>query len=130
VDQQTWIITFNDTGEDLAQQADTLQEFLEASSVNIEITQQPKSEYTQGGWVDLIITLVGAGGATKIATDLINAIALWIKSRPDPSINIEIKEGNITKVEAIDIKGEHAWQTLLAVLKQLQDNNQGGKEQQ
>ncbi|HEU5375540.1 MAG TPA: hypothetical protein VFV38_08890 [Ktedonobacteraceae bacterium] len=123
--QQIWIITFNDTGEDLAQQADTLQEFLlqASSDSDIEVIQQPKSEYTQGGWVDLIITLVGAGGATKIATDLINAIALWIKSRPDPSIDITIKEGRITRVEAKQIKGKHARQMLLAVLEQLQDNN-------
>jgi Effector Associated Constant Component 1 len=130
VDQQTWIIKFNDTGEDLALQADTLHEFLLEASSDIEITQRPKSEYTQGGWVDLIITLVGTGGATKIAIDLINAIALWIKSRPDPSINIEIKEGHITKVEAKDIQGKYAWQMLLVVLKQLQDNNQGEEEQQ
>ena len=121
MNQQMWIITFNDEGDDVSYQANTLQEFLFDASSDIEVVQKSKHEYTQGGWVDLVINLVGTGGVTSIATHIIDAISIWIKSTHSVSINIEIKEDHITKVEVQNVTNKDFEQTLAALLKQLQD---------
>jgi len=123
--QQTWVITFNSDSDEVDYQANTLQQFLLRASSDIEVIQKPKSQYTQGGWVDLVITLVGAGGVTTIATHIIDAISTWIKSTHGASINIEIKEGHIIKAEAQNITSKDFERELAAIVKHLQDNSNG-----
>ncbi len=115
MDQQTWIITFTGDSGDLDHQANALEEFLLKAPADIDVVQQPGSASTQGGWVDLIVTIATSGAAVAA----INAISTWIKSTHGASIDIEI-EG--TRVKAQGITRKNYETTLREVLKSAREN--------
>jgi hypothetical protein len=116
MDQQTWIITFDSDSDDVDYQANTLEEFLLNASSDIEAVQKPRNEYAQGGWTDILVTIVTSSAAVAA----INAISMWIKSTHGAAIDIEIKG---TKVKARNITSKNYEDTLREVLKHAQGNS-------
>lgn len=119
MDQQTWVITFNGDTEEVGYQADILKDLLLNISADINVTQKPESEYTQG-WVGyLIIKLKATKDAVK---QLTNTISTLFQSTHGASINIEIKDGELAKVEMKNITSGNCDKALHDILEYLKSN--------
>jgi len=85
MDQQDWIITFNNVSPDEASQyASELKTMLLDASPDIKVIQRPSNKYAQG-WEEIVISFLSGGAAVA----LINVIGIWITQGYGRSINIE-----------------------------------------
>lgn len=126
-ERQTWVITFNSDSEDVNAQADILEEFFLDGSADIDVTQRPVSELTQGGWVDLLITWGGSGGVLTVA---ITAISLFFKYTHSASINIEIQEDRLTKFEAKNITSKNVEKVLQTIERYVKSREKDEEEKE
>jgi hypothetical protein len=119
MEQQTWVITFKSSLDDVAHEVNSLEDDLLNASSDIEVTQRSRNEYTQGGGVvDLVVTIVTSGAAIAA----INAIVAWMKSAyGTSSIEIEIKD---MKVRVRNITSKNCEEVLHEVFKNIQDNTE------
>jgi len=119
MDQQAWVITFNGSIEEVDYQAGILKDLLLNISADIKVTQKPESEYTQGGVGGLIIKWKAAKDAVQ---KVVKAIAAFLQSTHSASINIEIKDGKLTRLEMKNITSKDCDKTLKDILEYLKSS--------
>lgn len=113
MDQQTWIISVNSDQNEAVRQANELERYILHASPDITVIQRPVDKRTQGGIVELLVTILGPSG---VAAYLIRALITWIKATHGVSIDIEIGD---LKVKVKNITSKNYEKELSALLEKV-----------
>lgn len=89
MNQPSWTFLFKDDPLDAAAQATLLKDLLLDATPDIEVAERSGNRYTQGGWPELIVTIVGSTGLAGI----LKALAVFRRSGRIENLEIIRKDG-------------------------------------
>jgi hypothetical protein len=100
MDQQIWIVRINSDQSEVVHQASELERYILHASTKVTVIQRPVDKRTQGGIVELLVTILGP---SAVGVYLIRALITWIKATYGVSIDIEIGDLKV-KIKGITSK--------------------------